>query len=123
MQWKGFITGALVGGLTVGSIYFLSDIASLFIQGPKVTELVLENGVIKQENAVLLKMTQADWVGLTAEDAMGRLSERGLAPTAKGSDGIAAGQIYLKLADGQVVEIKAHCAHAEPTECASQGVN
>ncbi|SHI85245.1 hypothetical protein SAMN05444000_103214 [Shimia gijangensis] len=123
MQWKGFITGVLVGGLTVGSIYFLSDIASLFIQGPKVTELVLENEVLKQENAILHGMTEANWVGMTTQEATKQLTALGLTHSVKGADGITTGSIYLKLTDGQVAKIQAHCAPPAPAGCATQGVN
>lgn len=120
MQWKGFITGTLVGGMTVGSIYFLSDIASLFFQGPKVTELVVENGSLKQENSVLSRMVTVDWVGLSTEQAEERLAKAGVSGASADAGWITAGPVYLKLADGQVVEIQTHCARMASSGCAQE---
>ncbi len=123
MQWRGFISGTLVGGLTVGSVYFLSDVARSFDQGVTVTYMADEMKTLRHESNVLREMAEPFWLGITGTEASNRLSNLGLFDFAKGSDGLAAGPIYLKLANGQVVEIQAHCARTHLSGRASEGVN
>jgi len=123
MNWRSFIIGSAVGGLVVGCAIFLSTGYTVLDQGITITYAYDEQDTLRRESDVLKAMAEPHWLNLSQQDALKRLRDLGLFDFEKGSDGIAAGPVYLKLAEGQVVEIQTHCARMQTYSCTQEGVN
>lgn len=123
MAWRGFILGTLFGGMSVGSIYFLSDIAKSFDQGITVTYMADEMDALRNESDVLRQMAEPHWLGQPADESKNRLMALGLLDFEKPSEGLAAGPVFLKLKDGKIIEIQTHCARLNSDGCKHEGVN
>ncbi len=123
MNWRSFISGSAVGGLVVGCAVLLNAGYNVLDQGISQTyrQAVIDD--LRHESDVLKAMVEPHWLSLSQADAVSRLKSLDVFDFVKGSDGIAAGPVYLKLTDGQVVEIQTHCARFKSPSCATEGVN
>ena len=107
----------------MGCAIFLNSGYRGLNQGISLTHAHQVQNTLREESDVLAKMVEPEWLGLTADDAKHRLTELGLFSFEKGTDGLAAGPVFLRVQDGKIVEIQAHCARLKSAGCKDEGVN
>lgn len=82
-----------------------------------------EQDTLRKESNVLRRMAEPHWLGLPSGNARKQLTDLGLFDFEKGSEGFAAGPVFLRLQDGVVVEIQAHCSRLKSEDCKNEGGN
>ena len=120
---SGFALGYVINGATnwlQGAMIASYNAADRSIA---LTYAYAEQDTLRNESDVLRKMAEPHWLGQTAGSARNQLTELGLFDFEKGSEGFAAGPVFLRLQDGVVVEIQAHCARLKTEDCENEGVN
>ncbi len=117
MHWRSFISGCIGGSLAVAAAVFVLDAYNRLDAGISLTYQQAALDTLRQESDVLRRMAEPDWIGLSTSNAKERLISLEFFDFEKGSEGLAAGPVYLKLADGYVVEIQTHCARMVSEGC------
>ncbi len=123
MTWLSFMTGAATGGAMVAIGFWASGFAHALDQGVSLTYAHAEQDALRNESDVLRRMAEPSWIGLSATEAKTKLTALGLFDFEKGSEGFAAGPVFLRVQDDNVVEIEAHCARMKTDDCKAKGVN
>lgn len=119
----GFVLGFAAGEL----IDWLNNAMTVAYQEADhsitLTYVFAEQNTLRAESDVLKAMAEPHWVGLPADLAKEQLELLGIYEFTKGSEGFAAGPVFLRLQDDTVFEIQAHCARMKSDGCKDEGVN
>ncbi|WP_412554897.1 hypothetical protein [Shimia sp. MIT1388] len=113
-------------GIAIGATGFFvftwaTEAADALDHGIGLTHCHAEQDALRQESDVLKAMVEPHWLNLNASTAQSQLKDLGIFDFAKGTEGLAAGPVFLRTDGGIVTEIQTHCARLSSKDCAPKG--